>query len=219
MPLARPPIAVDSSATSYEEPHAARRSSHDFLVSKKLDEADNMFMRRVFKAHVAAHPILGGIATSSTEHGGPIRNVVTGPAPVDTAMVMAVAEVSFSIADIEQPNFSAYKRFIDDIVEQIIGAQLTHMFDTIGKITNAVGNVTDGNGELTMETFRESIRKVDIDFDENGRAQLPQLIVPPEARERAEEVVAQANHDAELARIIAEKRAMFLARQRKRRLY
>ncbi len=176
-------------------------------------------MRRVFAARVAEHPILGGITMTTTEHGGPIRNVVTGPAPVNTPMVTAVAEVSYAIDDIEEPNFATYKRFVDNIIEQIIGAQLTHMLETIGTIATAVGNVTDGNGELTLETFRESIRKVELDFDDDGRPTIPQLVTPPELYERAKEVVAQAQRDPELIRIVLEKRDAFMARRRKRRLY
>ncbi len=93
------------------------------------------------------------------------------------------------------------------------------MFDAIGKIATAVGNVTDGNEELTFETFRESIRKVELDFDDDGRAKVPQLVTPPELYERAKEVVEQAQCDPELVRIVLEKRDAFFARRRKRRLY
>jgi len=176
-------------------------------------------MRRVFAARCAAHPILGDIAIEMTEHGGPIRNVVSDSDPVDSPMITAVAEVSFAIGDIEKPNFPAYKQFVDDIVEQFMGAQLTHMFKTMGQIATAVGNVPDGDGELTLETFREGIRKIELDWDDAGRAKIPQLIVHPDHAERAQEVIAQAERDPELVRIVAEKRAAFLARQRKRRLY
>lgn len=196
-----------------------RRIARDHLVSQRLNDAYNTFLRRIFAARVAEHPILGGIEVTRTEHEGPIRNVVAGPAPVDTPMVHAVAEVSYKIDDIERPDFAAHKQFVETIVDQIISAQLTHMFDAMGKITTAVGNVTHGNGTLTLETFRESIRKVEIDFDDDGRATIPQLIVPPEHGDVAKAVIAEARKDPELARIIAEKRDAFFARRRKRRLY
>jgi len=196
-----------------------RRLAREYLVSQRLDDAHNAFLRRVFAARIAEHPILGGIEVTKTEHGGPIRNVVTGPTPIDTPMVKAVATASYTIDDIEKPDFTTHKRFVDDIFEQITGAQLTHMFDTMGKIATAVGNVPDGNGELTIETFRESIRKVELDFDDDGRAEAPRLVTPPELYERAKEVVEQARRDPELVRIVLEKRDAFFARRRKRRLY
>ena len=201
------------------QPLGIRGASREYRVSQRLDDAHNAFLRRVFAARIAEHPILGGIEVTKTEQGGPIRNAVTGPTPVDTPMVKAVAMVSYTIDDIEKPDFATHKRFVDDIVEQIIGAQLTHMFDAIGKIATAVGNVTDGNEELTFETFRESIRKVELDFDDDGRAKVPQLVTPPELYERAKEVVEQAQCDPELVRIVLEKRDAFFARRRKRRLY
>jgi hypothetical protein len=196
-----------------------RRRAREFLVSQRLDDAYNTFLRRVFAARVAEHPILGGIETTTTEHGGPVRNVVTGPTPVDTPMVTAVAEGSYAIADVEKPDFAGHKRFVNDIIEQMIGIQLTHMFDAIGKIATAVGNVTDGNGPLTLDLFRESIRKIELDFDDDGRAKMPQLVTSPEWYERTKAIVEQAQRDPELVRIVLEKRDAFLARRQKRRIY
>ncbi len=204
---------------SFEKGSDKRRRAREHLVSQQLDDAYNAFLRRVFAARVAEHPILGRIETTTTEHGGPVRNVVTGPTPLDTPMFTAVAEGSYAIADVETPDFVAHKRFVNDVMEQMIRVHLTFLFDVIGQIATAVGIVTKGAGPLTLELFRESIRKVELDFDDDGRAKLPQLVTAPEWHEHTKDVLEHAQRDPELIQIILEKRDAFLARQRKRRIY
>jgi len=127
--------AATSTMTTWQ-PLGIRGASREYRVSQRLDDAHNAFLRRVFAARIAEHPILGGIEVTKTEQGGPIRNAVTGPTPVDTPMVKAVATVSYTIDDIEKPDFATHKRFVDDIVEQIIGAQLGRV-NTIGALPGA----------------------------------------------------------------------------------
>lgn len=67
-----------------------------------------------------------------------------------------------------------------------------------------------GEGVPTIEQMREMLRRIDLDFDENGSLVGLTVFVHPSQLERARQVMEDAEQDPECVRIVLEKRAEWM---------
>ena len=182
---------------------------------KSWDDAYQSFEHAAFAASYGRNSVLSDIQRIETEHVGPIRSV-DGPAKVELPMQVRVIEASIGADAIEEMNFDAHATLISNIVEQSVGHSEKLFLSMLESVTNAVGNVV--SGPLTVDTLREVIRKVEWDFDEDGKATPKQIMVSPHDIERVKSVVEEAGRDPEIIQIMREKQAKAKAERRRRTL-
>ncbi len=101
--------------------------------------------------------------------------------------------------DVHESNYkefgSQYTVKDDDIIEKGIGAFVEHfektteeikkqkshlLFEKMDQSAEITGNKVDVQGELTFEHFLQMIRKIWIDFDEEGKPHMPNLVMHPQ---------------------------------------
>ncbi len=112
---------------------------------------------------------------------------------------------------------------IEDMARQISEGQSEHSFRVIAEDLEEAGQGVDARGRaLTPEVFFEVLEKIQMDFDEQGRAKLPTLVVGPALAQRASETFSKIQSDPECQQrmegILRRKKADFDVREAARDL-
>lgn len=106
--------------------------------------------------------------------------------------------------------------------EEIGAAMAQYSFRKISEAVDSVGNSVKSNGPITPEIFLEMIRKIDIDFDENGQAKLPSFYIHPNmadsVKKMIEEAEADPSHKQRFDQVIEQKRKEWNDRETARKL-
>ncbi|WP_140882783.1 hypothetical protein [Muricoccus nepalensis] len=109
------------------------------------------------------------------------------------------------------------------VAEQLAQGQSAHAFETLEEASREAGTEVDAAGKpMTAELILETWRRMEIPFDQDGRAQLPTMVVAPSQRDAVEAEVARLASDPDLRQradeIIAQKRSAWIAREADRTL-
>lgn len=161
--------------------------------------------------------LLGSVPWTTTEHDGPIRNV-TEPV-LDQAMRHIEGHAALSLDAVRHTRVDHFTAFLAEIAETYTQELGRDMIRNIGEITSAIGNVFNATDTpLTFDTFLDMLDRMPMDFDEDGNAQMPTVIIPPQL---TKVIKSWQLTPAQLQRrdeIIRRKRAEFDAAKRTRRL-
>lgn len=98
-----------------------------------------------------------------------------------------------------------------------------HSFSEIGKIIDETGNSIKANGPWTKELFLETIKKIQIDFDEEtGLAKMPTMYIHPSQADGVRKMIKDAEsdpqHKIEFDKIMEQKKKDFYDREANRKL-
>lgn len=108
---------------------------------------------------------------------------------------------------------------VQNSVDEALPALMKKIFGRMNEILEEAGQVVDANGQpLSVAWVLQALEKVQIDFDEDGNAKMPILIVHPDARKRLAETPPTPEEEKQLEALIERKRQEFNARRRVRKL-
>lgn len=92
-------------------------------------------------------------------------------------------QVRFEISDEEMREKGPHAIFekIPTLAEDMAAQREKALFEKMHDVTERTGNVVEGDGKgLTPELIMETLKKIDISFDEHGNPIMPTLIVSPD---------------------------------------
>ncbi len=187
------------------------------LAIPAYDHAMYAFMSSVMDGMVAAAPLLGEIGVRVTGHAGPTRNV-PGAQPVDHPL--SKFEETFQVhADvIRSTNADEFTSTLAELASKYEVAMGTTLIHTLTDVTEAVGNVVEADGRpLTWDLLLDSIEKVEVSFDEDGRHHLG-IAINSDTYKLLQRIPVSPEQQQRLNAIIRRKKEQWDAQKRARRL-
>ena len=107
---------------------------------------------------------------------------------------------------------------IDDAAEEGLKALMPEFFNQLSRLSTAAGTSLDAQGTpLTWAMILQSLEKLEIDFDENGRAKLGMIVHPDTHQQLLNVPFTEKDHQA-LEDLLKRKKMEFDARRRCRKL-
>jgi hypothetical protein len=139
------------------------------LTIPVYDVALRALKTSIVEGLVSTDPMLGQIASRTTGHAGPVRNV-PGPNPVDHDRTQFRAEYSLHIDAIREMDVDTFIMAIYRIAEQYAEAMGATFFRTASDITEATGNSTDAEGRLlSWDLVLDELEKAEVAFDDDDQ--------------------------------------------------
>lgn len=131
----------------------------------------------------------------------------------------------FSIELAEVPTMTLYSilQKLDDVARDMARQQAEMVYGTISEAVEKVGNVMDNKGrKLTAQSIIDALAMLHIEFDQSGRARLPQMHIPPNLSEAMETALRQLEENSamrrQFQRLMEDKREEWRAREANRKL-
>lgn len=184
----------------------------------------NQKLRSLLKQRVNQHMgIFGTIKHYLIKEGD--KNIIHRSDGDQEETEITRAESGFTIPLEMIPTLSIQERI--DILEksaQDMAEQISrHGFSVLNRTLTNAGQQVDGHGgPLTAELYLEAIRKIEIDFDQDGMPHMPTLVIHPSMRERVQSVLQQfadnPDYRNQYKEMIEIKRQEWRAREASRKL-
>ena len=130
---------------------------------------------------ILEEPLLASIRHRPHFEGSRMRMRSMDEHEEESAYKRVSSQRSYSRQDIIEHGFKLYLEALPAIAEEMTRQQVEHLFTKMKEVTKRTGNVTKANGPLTFEKYLESLERVWIEFDEQGRPQLPTTVMSPKA--------------------------------------
>lgn len=104
----------------------------------------------------------------------------------------------------------------ESMAEQLVG----HFVESMGKVTEGTGNVTDAGGQpFGFDLLYEALEKLEFSVDENDELVMPSLLMHPTQAEKLRDLPPLTDEQQrKLDELKERKREEALARRRRRRL-
>lgn len=153
-----------------------------------------------------------------------IHNTLDDPASQKTMdYQMAKVEYKFEHAKIPEMSPEDVFAIVDEKAKDLGGQMAKYHFSVLNKSIKESGNSVSAKGQqLSPELFLETISKISISFDKEGKPKLPTIVISPKSSEQWKRVIAEAEVDPEHKKkfdaIIAQKKKEFDAEQARRKL-
>lgn len=186
----------------------------------EYDEACLQLLWEVLHSLMAAQdPLLSQIYREPVDEvpaegapSGVMLGASSPPIPMSTSFVERVD-------GIVNTDTGAWASMLHEAAEQSVQQLMPQFFEQVGNILRSAGQEVDARGQpMTIDLFLDGLEKVDIDFDGEGKAKLPTLVLSPELAERFKALEWTEAHKARFDRMVEDKRKAFNARRRVRRL-
>jgi hypothetical protein len=112
--------------------------------------------------------IIGQIPSTPTSHGGVMR-LVTSPKVVETPMRRFGADVNIQGDWLRRTDVDKFVEIVWDYCQVMISQLKKDLFETVGKITDATGNVSSVQpGKNIWDAQIEAMRRQEMRFDNEG---------------------------------------------------
>lgn len=116
-----------------------------------------------------------------------------------------------------------YVESMQGIAEEIKKQQAKMVFNKIDEVVRKTGNITDAKGQpFTFDLFIETLEKICIDFDDQGKPHLPTVVVSPDMGAKLKEMLPKWQADPECKRrfdlLLEKKREEWNDRESNRKL-
>jgi hypothetical protein len=132
------------------------------------------------------------------------------------------AEVRISDEELEHLSTEEIHRKFDEAAREMARQMTQTCFQTVEKGVKEVGNVVHYAGRLTIDDVLGFYEKVLIDFDDNGRPELPTIICGKDMMEELRGLNSQIESDPEtnkrFAELMVSKKEEWRDREASRRL-
>jgi hypothetical protein len=191
-----------------------RKSSHSpaaKIAASAYDRAYSELLSDAIQGLIAGDRLLGAIKRSESRHTGPVRNV-RGDNPLDQPPHAGSAVSSLEINAFKTFDIDAHTVSVYETAQEVISVHSRAVLAGMCEIADAAGmTVKDDGVSAPIEHFRELLRRLELEFDEDGNISGNWAIsVPPEYIEIAKALMTEAGKDPECQRIISEKRQTWL---------
>jgi hypothetical protein len=164
-------------------------------------------------------PLLAQIPSAPVPHVRASR--MTGESGEATSLEPAVlrAELEMDIRPIVDGDLGEVGAALERVAEQEVQSFTAAFVERMDKITEAAGTSVDAGGRpLSHDLLLEMFERIDIDFDDEGNAELA-LFAPSNLIRKLQELPAITDEQQRAwDEMMARKRADFEARTRRRRL-
>lgn len=182
---------------------------------RKYDYAMYLLHLEVRRGLEKVDEIIGEIPSTPTSHGGVIRQV-TGPKIVETPMKTFATDVNVQGEWLRRTDVEKFVENLWDSCQVIISQLKKYLFETMGKITDATGNVSSvQQGKNVWDAQIEAMRRQEMRFDKDGTHGYKFYAHPNDV---AKFGLPTPEQEKELEEVIREKRAEYYAKKRTRRL-
>ena len=131
--------------------------------------------------------------------------------------------VPMSVEEIEEGGIDLIRAKLAELREAMAQEQHEVLFETITEAVESVGNVVQaGGGPLTAELWLESLEKMELSFDPDGRWRMPTVVVHPKHMDRVRSEMERLESEPELKErleaLVNQKREEWRDRESDRRL-
>ncbi len=145
-----------------------------------------------------------GVFNEASKHkafeGNRMRVMRADGSVTDSEYKESSAELSVSLGEVPKLSIEDRLLRINNIAEKMAGQMSKHLFETLNKAIDSVGNVVDRKGKpFDVETVFEAFNTVQIEFDEAGNHNMS-WVMPPNLIEKAKKVFEQIDSDPVLKR-------------------
>jgi hypothetical protein len=182
--------------------------------------AFGIFFHKALNALMKAKdPVLNMIKVEEREHI-PTHQVTTSTGET-VELEAIVSEMGFILnhSDLVNGAFEALILNLDDAADQGLKVLMPKIFEYLGQVCDATGNVVDGRGQpFSFDHVLEALEKVQIDFDEAGNPELPTMVVSPEVFQKLKMNPPTPEQLRKRDEIIERKRGEHNARRRTRQI-
>ena len=125
--------------------------------------------------------------------------------------------------DIRYTRLEEFKGMLYDIAFALSDIRGKMIFSEMDTILDKAGRTTDAGGQnFSFELWLNTLEKLEIEFDEDGKPVMPAAVIPPAMLPTVNRVFAEADQDAEkkqlLRDLIERKREEFNAKEANRKL-
>jgi hypothetical protein len=132
---------------------------------------------------------------------------------------VAKSESVIKREDIISKGVEAYLEQIRNAAEEMKRQKAETMFSKIREVTDRTGNVVNAKGRpLDFELYLEVLKKMWIDFDEDGKAILPTLVVSPEQGDKLQTLMPEWLNNPKFKETMEMKRKEWNDRESNRKL-
>jgi len=130
---------------------------------------------------------------------------VDGEADETNYHEVASSEYLVKREDVIAKGAMAYVENIRSAAEEMKKQKAQYLLEKIKEVANKTGNIVDGQGRpFSFELFVESLKKIWIEFDENGKPHMPTMVVPPEIGEKLRVLLPEWEKNLEYKKIMEE---------------
>jgi hypothetical protein len=187
------------------------------LAIPAYDLALRSLKSEIVAGMVSVDRLVGQIASRTTGHAGPIRDV-PGPIPVDHDRTQFEGEFTLHVDAIRDTDVDAFITAIRGVAQQFVGAMGTTFYRTARDITDATGNSIDVGGRpLTWELVLDMLEMTEVAFDDDGQL-TTQLVMNPKTAMLLQAMEKTPKQEQRFREIMQWKKDAGDAQQRPRRL-
>ncbi len=192
----------------------------EFKNAKKyILKSQEDFFEFAQKHHLGG--LFGNIHKRTMPEGNRFRHVYSKTMERGTELTKIASSFSFTVDEVKKDPFIIYEKLFESATE-FAKQQVQMTITGISEITELTDNVVQSKGEFTVEDFFESLEKVEIDFDKNGKPRLPSIVGAPDFIDKMIAALKKSEHLPEnkvkMDKIIDLKRKQWNDRENNRKL-
>ena len=168
-------------------------------IKKKHVEAINKYLKEL----INQDPLFSGIRVEHHFEGSRMSYKTVDGEPNETEYGAASSEFQIKKEDVIAKGAMAYVENLRDAAEEMKRQKAGYLFEKMKEVTDKTGNVVNGKGQpFSFELFVEMIKKIWIDFDEDGKPIMPTVVVSPELGEKLRVILPEWEKKPEYKKII-----------------
>jgi len=148
------------------------------------------------------------------------QNTMPSGDVVQNSPIELQSQFIFKYEEIRTCDTGALAAQLDNAAEQALSVVMPRFFEMIRRTSEAAGTSTTlGGTPISFEALLEAFAKMDIDFDDQGKPDMPTLIMGPEIAKQVQALPPPTREqELALADLIERKRKEYNARRRDRKL-
>jgi hypothetical protein len=163
-------------------------------------------------------PIIGEIPATPTSHGGVIRQV-SEPAIVETPMQVFSSDVILEGALFRKTDVDTFVGILWNSCQELIAQSTKFLFEITSRTSEAIGNVTNAKDMNIWDAQIETVKKLEMRFDNEGNHGVRFYPSNPEnMAQRMRETPPTPEQIKQMDELIKAKREEYYAKKRTRRL-
>lgn len=178
------------------------------------------FNSAMYKLSVAIHPILAQLGSAQTRElpQPPDETTVLPPeaSPLYKTMTLSHEWVA-SVEDVVNFRTDQFLAELYAAADDIGGQMLKGMFDHLSTVLEGTGNSIDAAGRDFFDVFIETLEKIDVPFDEEGKVQLT-IVMHPDQLTKMRERHLTPEQEVKINEILSRRREEWIASRRRREL-
>lgn len=172
----------------------------DFVRVK--EKRRRWFIRAVDREAETLTPLLNHVRTVKQHEGRRLHYQTVEGAQDTIAYDKRIAtSLKFKLDEVADLSNQAYLEKAKEMAAELAPQAMNQFFKEMDRWTAEAGTVTSAGGRpFEPMMLIECLEKVDVDFDDRGRPQLPALVAGPSQQPAMEKVFADAEKSAEFQR-------------------